>query len=640
MCGVAGFFNASETTETLKSMISQLRHRGPDGFGCFHRNNTGLAHARLSIIDLAGGFQPIHNEDETVWVVFNGEIFNYIELRDILEERGHRFYTTSDTEVIVHAYEEFGTSAFRLFNGQFAFALWDEKKETGYLVRDRVGIQPLFYALKDGLYFGSEIKSLLTVSGLNKGLNKEQLANVLTFWTTAPGQTVFNGIFELHSGHYIEFSSKDKFHIVEYWNHHYRTMNIGKPEEVFNDIKDSTEIRLRSDVPVGAYLSGGLDSTITVSMVKKYFNNDLRTFSIEFEDKQFDESEYQQAVVKELGVNHTSFKCTNEDVADAFEKVIYHTEKPILRTAPVPMYLLSKRVREEGYKVVLTGEGADEVFAGYDIFRENYVRRYIRTHGDTEQSRNLLLQLYPWMGDRISKSSAFLKQFFDSDVPLHFDCFSHEPRWRTTSKTNKFFAEGMPSPLMMEEFAMMFNVPVEATPLQRAQYLEFHTLFNGYLISSQGDRMLMANGVEGRFPFLDPMVINNANERHDSDKLKGMNEKHILKQMARGLIPDIVLNRKKQPYMAPDGQCFVGDRCPEYVNDVLSPESLKNFGYFDPKKVQILRKKFDKGIAKGFSDNMTFIGILSTQLLHNTFVDNFVPQQTASDDQFIVNIKG
>jgi asparagine synthase (glutamine-hydrolysing) len=591
MCGIAGFFEGDIETEELKSMISQLRHRGPDGFGLYHKDGIGLAHARLSIIDLNGGFQPIHNEDKTIWIVFNGEIFNYIELRFNLELLGHKFYTRTDTEVIVHAYEEWGETAFSQFNGQFSFALWNERRKEGYLVRDRVGIQPLFFTARNqGMYFASEIKSLLAICKFNEGLDRDQIANILTFWTTAPGQTVFKNIFELHPGHYLKYNWGGSLQIKEYWNHEYSTEREGNAYEIYKKLADACKIRLRSDVPVGAYLSGGLDSSIIASMVKTHFNNDLHTFSIEFEDGKFDESSYQRLVAKELGVKHTRFKCSQEDIAGAFETVIHHTEKPVMRTAPVPLYLLSKRVREEGYSVVLTGEGADEVFGGYDIFRENYVRRYIREHGDTENSRKLLLQLYPWMKDRISGSPSFLRKFFDSDIPSSSPYFSHEPRWRTSSKASKFFAEGMPSPSGFDDFAERFAVPEGATSLQKAQYLEFHTLFNGYLISSQGDRMLMANGVEGRFPFLDPNVINYANSMRDNSKISGMNEKFILKKMARDLIPNQVIDRKKQPYMAPDGSSFVNQfTTVDYVNEVLSPNTVADYG--QPLKKEVRERK-------------------------------------------------
>lgn len=644
MCGISGFYNASESTETLKLMISQLEHRGPDGFGLYHREKTGLAHARLSIIDLEGGWQPIHNPDETVWVVFNGEIFNYIELRDSLKMMGRKFYTNSDTEVIVHMYDIHGTDFVKFLNGQFAIALWDEKEQRGILARDRVGIQPLFYTqYNNGLYFGSEIKSLLPVPQLRRGLNEQELANVFTFWTTSPGNTVFNGINEVRPGYYLSVG-KDEIKEVQYWDHwtlkHPIASVAGKDAEDL--LAESIKFRLRSDVPVAAYLSGGLDSSITTALIRKHSQNDLRTFSIEFADKTFDESSYQQEVVNALGTKHTSFRCTSDDIVDVFPDVVYHTEKPILRTAPAPMYILSKRVREQGYRVVITGEGADEVFGGYDIFRENYVRRYIINNPDSPHNERLLLELYPWMGDRISKSSDYLKTFFNNLTDTTVPYFSHEPRWRTTSKSHQFFSGRLPR---VTDFSTTDNwfehLPDE--PLLRAQYIEFKTLFAGYLISSQGDRMLMANGVEGRFPFLDPSVVEFGDCIDPSLKLHTpfgmMEEKYILKFMADGLIPNSVINRKKQPYMAPDGSAFFKNgSCPQYVDDLLSQQTLLRYGYFNPMKVALLKKKFEKGNGKSFPDNMSFVGILTTQLLHSQFVESYTPKGVASDEKFVVQV--
>lgn len=643
MCGVSGFFESYETTETLKRMISQLEHRGPDGFGIYRNGLTGLAHARLSIIDLEGGWQPIHNEDKTVWVVFNGEIFNYIELREELEKAGHCFYTNSDTEVIVHAYEQYGSLFVQRLNGQFAIALWDERNKTGFLARDPVGIQPLFYAKEGGsLYFGSEIKSLLPIKKLRKGLNKKELANVFSFWTTSPGNTVFNGIKEVRPGHYIEFSNhKSKEH--RYWSHLYNNVpkdDLLAAEEVEQELKRSVELRLRSDVPVAAYLSGGLDSSITTALVRKYFSNDLRTFSIEFEDKVFDESEYQQEVSSSLGTKHTKFRCRNDDIVDVFPDVVFHTEKPILRTAPAPMHILSKHVRENGYKVVLTGEGADEVFGGYDIFRENYVRRFIIRNPDSPHTERLLRDLYPWMGDRITKSTDYLKTFFGS-LKEFVPYFSHEPRWRTTSKSQNFFSGNMPK---VDDFSITnpwWDNRAPNDPLQLAQFIEFETLFSGYLISSQGDRMLMSNGVEGRFPFLDPNVIAYGDSLDPKLKLATpfgkMEEKYVLKLMAEGLIPESIVKRKKQPYMAPDGAAFFKNgKAAPYVEELLSNEILLKYGYFNPMKVSLLKKKFEKGIAKSFPDNMAFIGMLTTQLLYFHFVEAYNPREVAPDEKFRV----
>ncbi len=655
MCGIAGYMNGDPKKDLLKRMISQLEHRGPDGFGYYIDKNVGLAHARLSIIDLEGGAQPISNEDGTIWVTFNGEIYNYLELRSILEERGHVFKTKTDTEVIVHAYEEYGDSCVPLFNGQFAFALWDSEKERGLLARDRVGIQPLFYTSRfptpgyDGrrtFYFASEIKALMAHPDLRKGLDRNQVANTFKYWAPALGDSVFEGVNELPPGCFIVVSGNHCSDVKTYWDHNF-AQKYGVHGLDYH-LGNSIDFRLRADVPVAAYLSGGLDSSIIARLASQRIGDKLNTFSIEFDDKQYDESDYQQRLAEWLGVNHTSFKCRRKDISDVFPRVVFHAEKPLFRTAPAPMYLLSKMVKNAGYKVVLTGEGADEVFAGYDIFREYVVRcAMLNQKFDTAYVNHMLTQLYPWMNRRMLTSSTdYMKVFFDSASkdPREL-AFSHEPRFRSSSKAKAFFADEM---YMSDERSYFTGMRVHGIDdgFARAQYIEWKTLFNGYLMSSQGDRMLMANGVEGRFPFLDPNVVDYGNslpwtEKLHVDEQGNMDEKHVLKNCAEDntWVPSYIWQRKKQPYMAPDAECFLSDDIvvPPYVDHLLSPDA--DYGYFNMRKVGFLRKKVESGRAKGFSDNMAFVGILSTQLLHWQMVESFQPIQTADDSRFNVAVE-
>lgn len=656
MCGIAGYIGLRPNKELLLSMISQLEHRGPDGFGYYIDGQAGLAHARLSIIDLEGGAQPISNEDETIWITFNGEIYNYLELRKVLRERGHVFKTKTDTEIIIHAYEEYGTACIPMFNGQFAFAIWDSKRKIAVLARDRVGIQPLFYCNKyierdvgydRHLYFGSEVKALLANADLRKGLDKREVANVLTYWSPSKGQSVFEGIHEVPPGHYLIRYDGGATEMQQYWDHDYTERP--RSFKLDHHLRNSIDLRLRSDVPVAAYLSGGLDSTIIATLAKRQAGANLNTFSISFDDEQYDESRYQAPFARNLGTQHHTLRCTHEDIAGAFPRVIHHAEKPIFRTAPIPMYLLSKSVREAGFKVVLTGEGADEVFAGYDIFRENFVRRQmLNPNADPVYINKLLVQLYPWMDEKMLTSSTdYLKVFFggkSGDHKLHQ--FSHLPRIKASSKVHAFFADEVQPTDERYYFDSNYRLGNHREGLARAQYLEFHTLFNGYLISTQGDRMLMANGIEGRFPFLDPHVVDYGNSLPDDMKLKvlddgfTMDEKWILKEYARNLkwAPPYILNRQKQPYMAPDAECFLrGEDTPEYVDYLLSPEA--DFGFFNMKKVAFLRKKLESGKSRGFAENMAFMGILSTQALNWQMGLQYPALPTVSEDRFNVKVE-
>ena len=384
MCGIAGIVRqngALVEKPLLQRMIGMVNHRGPDAAGFHLSGSVGLAHARLSIIDIGGGHQPMHNEDKTVWITFNGEIFNYVELREDLIKKGHRFQTQSDTEVIVHLYEEKGEECVHDLNGQWAFAIWDSRREKVFLSRDRLGVRPLFYAkTPEGFVFGSEIKSLLVVPSLPRAIDLQALDELFTFWVTLPPRTIFEGVSELPPGHSLIFEHGG-LRVQPYWTLDYNSSKGPIKEEEAREallelLLDATRIRLRSDVPVGAYLSGGLDSTVIAALVKKLGKTHLKTFSIAFEDKEFDESSFQNEASTFLKTDHQGILCSSQDIGRVFPEVIWHTEKPILRTAPAPLFLLSKLVRDQGYKVVLTGEGSDEVLGGYDIFKEAKIRRF------------------------------------------------------------------------------------------------------------------------------------------------------------------------------------------------------------------------------------------------------------------------
>ena len=406
-------------------MLGLIRHRGPDAFGIYMDDNAGLAHARLSIIDLSGGDQPIHNEDRSVWIVYNGEVFNYPELRKNLQDRGHSFYTQTDTEIIVHLYEEHGPALFEKLNGQFALAIWDQRKKQLILGRDRVGIRPLFYYLKDDrLVFGSEIKALFADPTIPRKIDFQSLSDIFTCWSSFGSSTPFQNIRQLLPGHYAMFS-KNGIMTDQYWQLP-APSSIGRShsldewtEELQELICDATRIRLRADVPVGSYLSGGIDSTYVSSLVKRSFNNRLCTFSVRFTNDRFDETLFQDKAIQDLGTDHKSVICADEDIGRNFPQVIWHAETPILRTAPAPLFQLSKLVRENDFKVVLTGEGADEIFAGYNIFKEDKVRRFWARQPESKIRPRLLEKLYPYIfaqGDTPRERNRNAEQHTDYDL--------------------------------------------------------------------------------------------------------------------------------------------------------------------------------------------------------------------------------
>jgi len=436
--------------------------------------------------------------------------------------------------------------------------------------------------------------------------------------------------------------SKNGFSTHRYWKLSFRNKNNENQtdrtlsewtEELNYLLRDAARIRLRADVPVGAYLSGGLDSTYTSALVKRNFNNLLRTFSVSFTDSRFDETPFQKIAVKALKTEHQDIRCAEKDIGETFPQVVWHTEAPILRTAPVPLYHLSKLVRENNFKVVLTGEGADEIFAGYNIFKEDRVRRFWARNPDSRMRPMLLQKLYPYVfNQQNGKAKAFLEGFFGKSLSkINSPVYSHLLRWQNTSQLKSFFAADLQKKSeTSEDFIDKFisTLPKDFMswhPLSRAQFTEINLFLSNYLLSSQGDRMSMANAVEGRYPFLDHRVVEFATRVPPHYRMNGLKEKFILKQAARSHIPAELIDRPKQPYRAPISKCFFGNQPADYVEDLLSESAIKKSGYFDPKKVLKLTTKCKQHQGQILSEreNMALVGILSTQLLDHQFIQNF-----------------
>jgi len=648
MCGIAGIVDLSgrhgvPSRDALLRMAGALRHRGPDEFGLYRDARAGLAHARLSIVDLSTGQQPLANEDETLWIVFNGEVFNYVELRDELLELGHRFRTRSDTEVIVHAYEQWGEQAFARLNGQWAVALWDSRQHRLVLARDRLGVRPLYLCEHAGaVYFASEVKAIFAAdAGIRREFDAYGIEQTFTFWSVVPPQSVFEGIEELRPG-YVRVYEQGRVHEQPIWQSSYPLLPEATGQfkgtlddavdEVRRALESATSLRmLQADVPVGSYLSGGLDSSLVAALGRRYAGDRFHTFSLRFEDAEYDETEYQRQMVQRIGSDHHEVVVKRSDIAAVFPAVIGHTERPILRTAPAPLFLLSKLVRDHGIKVVLTGEGADEFFGGYDLFREGKVRRFWARQPDSRLRPRALERLYPYLARSPVSQQAMAKRFFGRNLEnAHLPGFAHDTRWSTTTALKRLFTEGVRARLGQRDVVADFlgTLPPEFArwrPLAQDQYIEIRTLLSGYLLSSQGDRMLMANSVEGRFPFLDRDVVALADSLPEKYKLRVLDEKHVLKRAARGLVADAILARQKQPYRAPDALSFVGGGVPEYVNEMMSDAAVRDAGVFEPAPIAQLWRKCRSQPEHGqFSnaDNMALVGVLSTQLLHHQFVRN------------------
>ncbi len=437
-----------------------------------------------------------------------------------------------------------------------------------------MGIRPLFYTIYNGsFYFASEIKALFSADiAIPRQLNTGVLNEIFTFWSPVSCKTIFTGVHQLLPAHCMEVNRSGCQKQKCYWKLQFCPDEIGVAteqdyaEELRELLIDSVRLRLRADVAVGAYLSGGLDSSVIASLVRKYTDTVLQTFSVGFEDKIYDESAEQNEMVEYLGTAHQSMCCTYKDIATVFPDVIYHTETPVLRTAPTPLFLLSGLVREKNYKVVLTGEGADEILGGYDIFKEAKIRAFINADQKSEIRPLLLKRLYPYLALSPTKSAEFAKIFFATDTDVNDLFYSHRPRWKTTSAILQFLSDDIreDSGKTLQHLDFMKSDLCNLDYFNRAQYLESKVLMANYLLSSQGDRMAMAHSVEGRFPFLDHRVVEFAGRIPTRYKMKGLKEKNILKQAMRDIVPDSIINRTKQPYMAPDVQSFFSGKEPGY----------------------------------------------------------------------------
>jgi asparagine synthase (glutamine-hydrolysing) len=652
MCGIIGTLDWSGELPPdiglLKQMLGIIRHRGPDEFGLYVDQHVGIGCARLSIVDLTTGQQPITNEDRSLWIVFNGEIFNHPELRAELERAGHRFSTRSDTEVILHLYEDMGPECLQRLNGQFAIAIWDTRKKELFLARDRLGIRPLYYALlphAQGVVFGSEIKALLLDSRVQARLDPHALAQAFTFWAPLPPRTIFQNIQQLSQGHYVRIGAGDRpiFHPpIRYWSPVFpeagdelRIAEDEAAEQLRDLLSDATRLRLRADVTVGSYLSGGLDSTLIAALIRQHTPESLCTFSIAFEERAFDERSYQEVATDFLATDHRRTECRNADIGQIFPEVVWHAEAPLLRTSPAPMYLLSRLVRENNIKVVLTGEGSDEFLGGYNIYQEDKIRRFWARQPDSTWRPRLLRRLYPYVADLSQGGDAYMAAFFRRGLEeVDRLGYSHWIRWSNTGRLQRLFCADLQEALAgydaAEEFLASLNGALANwSPLSQAQYIEVATFMSPYLLSSQGDRMMAANSVEGRFPFLDHRVVEFCNRLPPHFRIRGLKEKYILKKSAQGLLPAEIWQRRKQPYRAPIHPAFFGQPL-NYVESLLSPDAIQVSGVFAPEAVVRLARKCQSGVRVSEGDDMALVGVLSVQLLHRLFIDEF-PSRPAQE---------
>ena len=647
MCGIAGFYNASlspaQFPDTIKAMLAQIEHRGPDEAGYYMDDTLAMGTVRLSIIDLAAGQQPISDHTGRWWICYNGEVYNYKELRAELEQLGRQFQTHSDTEVVLQSWIQWGEDCLTRLNGAYGFAVYDREQNELFLVRDRYGKRTLFYAEQNGdILFASEMKAFLGHPGCNFEMDQDQLRSILALWTPLPDQSAYKDIKQLPMSQYLVIKDgqieKRSYEALDFHD----AGEVGSKEEALDKIRqtlhDSVKLRMRSDVEVGVYLSGGLDSSIVTSLVTEMSPHQVHSFSVEFEATEYDESSEQQEAADFFGTNHSTVRISDKDIVDNFPKATFHGEIPCFRTAFVPMYMLSKLVKEVGIKVALTGEGADEAFLGYNIFKETLLRSQWNDIS-IEERKAKLGGLYPYLQHFNEENLPQLMGLYDrTSTETMPGLFSHEMRYQNGRFSARLLKPGGDP---FEAISQMVSDDPHFGGLdavQKAQWLEFKTLLSGYLLSTQGDRMSMAHSIENRCPFLDPNVIalsNSVNLKFDD----GFDEKHLLKQAFKGKVPDSIFRKNKQPYRAPDSSAFVRYR-PDYLELLLSDNELAKLPFLN---ARFCRAIVDKLMAMepqeiSAKENQTFIFLVSMVLLHQNYVrrEN-VPLKTAADiDRILV----
>ena len=623
-------------------MVAAIGHRGPDGYGLLLDQGAGLASARLAIFDIPGGWQPIEVAPGGRAIIYNGEVYNHVELRAELQARGDRFATTTDTEVVLRLIERDGLGALDRLNGQFAFALWDREARRLTLVRDRFGVRPLHYAsLDDGtLVFGSEAKALFASGEVSAEPDLEGIDDVFTLWGPRAPRTPFRRVSQLEPGGVLVW---ERGRIVErrrWWE-----PEFGRSGDADGDLeqllRESVRLRLRADVPVGAYLSGGLDSSLITALAAEETDRQLRTFSVAFRDPRYDESRHQLEVAEAIGTRHHVLEIGTAEIAGAFPAVVEHAESPLIRTAPVPLYLLARDVRANGITVVATGEGADELFWGYDLYKEVALRELYKH--EPERAEELLGQLYSHLGPAATRGGPAFRRFLLETGADDAQLGSHMTRAEATGAIKGLYRADVAEAVGRDASLARLRGELPAgfgawSSLERAGWLEIHTLLEPYLLAAQGDRVAMAHGVEGRFPFLDHRVFAYAAGLPAEAKLNGMRDKAVLRETAERLLPPGIVERAKQPYRAPEVAPFFTDDAPAWVEEALSAGELEATEIFDPAKVEGLARRCRAGRATGMREGMALIGVLSTQLWHRRFIGQPASSYPAETSEPMVRI--
>ena len=628
MCGICGF--TWEDKKLLRQMADIIEHRGPDDEGYHTDKGISLANRRLKIIDLSKkGRQPIYNEDKSICVVFNGEIYNFQEIKHYLEKKGHRFYSNTDTEVIVHSYEEYGEKCLERFNGMFAFALWDSIKKKLFIARDRHGIKPLYYTLLDNkLIFASEIKSILVNNDVKRTLNYEALHYFLSFRCNSTHETMFKGIYKLAPAHYLAYSNK-KLEIKKYWEQNFNPLH--KSEDyyaklILKKLEESVKLQLISDVPLGAYISGGIDSTTIVALMSKLGIKDIKTFNVSFGfGKEHDENKYARYTADYFNTDHKEM-VVKPDTAKLLPKIVWHLDEPMSDPTCIPVYLLSQHVKKHA-TVILTGDGGDEQFGGYSQFK------FMKIHDKMRHIPKNVRKLVPLSVKYIPKE--ILNLFFKYSAGLGGEGIKRLGSFVSTNNTAEAYLN-LVGIFNEEEKKEIYNEQTKkcTDKIKIVKYLNEKYLSRKYdymtniirldtdMILAEdmlmkADKNTMAFSIEERVPFLDHNISEIASRMPPDLKLRNFNEKYILKKAVMGIVPKQILKRKKTNFFVPIDRWFRGEIM-EMAKQALSKEEIKKQGIFEYKYIDKIWSHYDD--SRLFYARQLW-SLLCFQLWHKIYID-------------------
>lgn len=596
MCGIMSVFSMDSSTINAQSMVNSLKtlhHRGPDhdSYWFSEDHKVALGHTRLSIIDLNTGDQPIHSVDKSIHLVANGEFYDFEKIRTQLTKEGHQFTTKSDSEIAIHLYKKYGTSCLKHLRGEFAFTIWDSDNNTLFAARDRLGINPIYFSNYNGkLYIGSEIKALIA-AGVPARWDQDAYLNRSYFFQD---RTLFKNIFQIPPGHFL-LATSGGIKIIKYWDFNYTSddnnSKLSEKEhiELLREIlMDATETRLRADVPVGVYLSGGVDSCGILGMASKLKSQPLDAFTLSFSNKDYDESSIARNMAKSVSANHHIIPVTQEELADNFSQSIWHSETLCMNAHSVAKFMLSKTVRDKGFKVVLTGEGADEVFAGYSSFRSDLLQ-VTKDSSSTQLIEKLKNENKVSAGLMLSNTNS-------SDIEFIIQQLGYEPAWlpplaeifkiiKSNLNINSLKKLGNSHPIKHFMNSLDFNQLSDVNPVHQSMYMISKSALPNYILTNLGDRMEMAHSLEGRLPFLDHLVIEKVVNMPVDIKIKKLNEKHVLREALKPFITEEVYKRQKHPFLAPPSVITPGEKLYQLVQDTLRSQLMHQIPYFEHKKV-------------------------------------------------------